>query len=363
MLPRRATHARRSASALAALAVSAALLTSCSTAPPAPGAERGEHSLRVVATTTQLTDLTREIGGEGIQVTGLLPLGGSAHHFDPSPAELLALGEADVLVMNGAGLETFLDDAIDASGFDGTVIVASDGIDLEEAREITAEGEREAAGRAGEPGQAHEHEQGDEHDREHAHEDEHGEVNPHLWTSPRYAADMVREIARGLAAADPEAAAGISDRADALVERLSELEGWIHEQFAAVPEADRVLVSGHDSLRYYLHDFGIAFAGSVLPSFEDNAEPSAVEVDALVARIRELGVRAVFVESSLSPKLARTIAEEAGVTVVDTDALYADSLGPEGSGAEHYIDATAHNTRVILEAWGVTPAPLPERLR
>ena len=120
-----------------------------------------------------------------------------------------------------------------------------------------------------------------------------------------------------------------------------------------------MLVTGHDSLSYYLHDYDIAFAGSILPSFEDNAEPSATEIDALVARIKQLGVPAIFVESSMSPKLARTIAREAGVQVIDAESLYADALGPAGSGADTYLDATAHNTRVILEAWGVDPDPLP----
>ncbi|KIP51491.1 metal ABC transporter substrate-binding protein, partial [Leucobacter komagatae] len=98
-----------------------------------------------------------------------------------------------------------------------------------------------------------------------------------------------------------------------------------------------------------------------MPSFEDNAEPSAADLDALTARIKERGVRA-FVESSMSPKLARTIAREAGVTVVDSESLYADSLGVEGSGAETYVDATIHNTRVILEAWGEPVGPLPAEL-
>ena len=129
----------------------------------------------------------------------------------------------------------------------------------------------------------------------------------------------------------------------------------------APPEADRVLVSGHDSLRYYLHDYGIAFAGSLLPSFEDNAEPSAAEIDELVATIRERGVKAVFVESSMSPKLAQTVAAEAGVTVVDADALYTDSLAADGEGST-YLGATIRNTITILEAWGVTPDPLPAEL-
>ncbi len=372
-------HLLRAGAALAAVA--ALTLAGCS-ADHGGDASANPDALRVVATTTQLTDFAHEIGGEDIALTGLLAPGGSAHHFDPTPADLLALGQADVLIVNGAGLETFIDDAIDASGFSGEVVTASDGIDIAEATAITAEGEAEAAGaeptdhadhdHATEDAAAHdEHDDHDHADHDHAdeahgddeHDHDHGATNPHLWTSPRYAAQMAAHIGTELARIDPEHAADYQTRSAAYGEQLSALDVWAAAQFAAVPAQDRVLVTGHDSLRYYLHDYSIAFAGSILPSFEDNAEPSAADIDALVARITERHVPAIFVESSMSPKLARTIAKEAGVTVVDADSLYADSLGAPGSGADTYVTATIHNTRLILEAWGAKVAPLPSTLQ
>ena len=368
---------------LTALALgSAAVLALASCSGPGSGGDGGEGALKVVATTTQLTDFASQVGGDDIELTGLLAPGGSAHHFDPTPADLLALGEADVLIVNGAGLDEFVDSAIEASGFDGTVFDASDGVDLAEAKEITLEGADGTAGdshdHADEDHAAeHDHaEEGhaDEHDHDHAdeahaeegHEDEHdhdhGDLNPHLWTSPRLAQGMVHEIAHGLGEADPANAEAFEERAHEYMDRLAVLDEWVAAQFERIPADERVLVTGHDSLRYYLHDYGIAFAGSLLPSFEDNAEPSAAEIDALVESIKASGVKAIFVESSLSPKLAQTVAQEAGVTVVDAESLFVDSLGAEGSGAETYIDATVHNTRVILEAWGATPDPLPGEL-
>ena len=363
--PRRLSSLRPGALAAAGVAATLAL-SACSTGGPAEGT--GDGALRVVATTTQLTDFAAQVGGDDIALTGLLTAGASAHHFDPSPADLLELGRADVLIVNGAGLETFIDSAVESSGFDGTIIVASDGIDLHEAEEITAEGlgavdhDHDGDGVADHAADVHADEAAGATEESHDGHD-HGDVNPHLWTSPEYAADMVTEIAAGLAAADPEHAEGYADRAAAYVAQLDALDAWIADQFALVPEADRVLVSGHDSLRYYLHDYDIAFAGSILPSFEDNAEPSAAQIDELVASIRANGVQAIFVESSLSPKLAQTIAKEAGVTVVDEASLFADSLGTADSGASTYLDSTIHNTRVILEAWGVTPGDLPEILQ
>lgn len=357
-----------------------AALTLSSCAAPASTSADDAGQLRVVATTTQLADFASEVGEGDIELHSLMSPGASAHHFDPSPADLLALAQADVLVTNGLGLETFLDSAIEASGFRGEIVTASDGIDLEEAAHISEhmggdahadahDGEHadEHAGHAGHAdehaGHADEHEHAG-HANEHADEGshdghDHGPVNPHIWTSLRQAEGMVAEVARGLAAADETHASDYERRAESYIERLQALDAWAAAQFARVPDADRVLVTGHDSLSYYLHDYDIAFAGSILPSFEDNAEPSATDIDALVARITQLGVPAIFVESSMSPKLARTIAREAGVRVVDAESLYADALGPTGSGADTYLDATAHNTRVILEAWGVDPDPMP----
>lgn len=370
--------------ALAALAATTLVLAGCSSAggddSAGGGAGASGDALRVVATTTQLADFAAIVGGDDIELTGLLPLGGSAHHFDPTPADLLALGSADVLIVNGAGLETFIESAVDASGFDGLLIEAGEGVDLVLAGEIT----QEALDASEHAHDEHEHDHDEAHhdhadddhadhdhadhahdhgDHAHDHDHDHGDLNPHLWTSPRFAADMVHEIAEGLGEADPPHATQYDERAHAYMAQLAELDEWIAAQFAAVPADERVLVSGHDSLRYYLHDYGIAFAGSILPSFEDNAEPSAAEIEALVAAIAERGVQAIFVESSMSPKLAETVGREAGVTVVSESALYADSLGAPGSGAENYIDATVHNTTTILEAWGYTVAPLPEALQ
>ncbi len=333
-------------------------------------------------TTTQLADFAAEVGGNDIELTSMLAPGSSAHHFDPTPADLLSLGQADVLIVNGAGLDEFIDSAIDASGFSGTLVDASAGLDLETARAITAEalegqnhegeheyidthghahggeegaGEPQATGSEGS-------ESGETSEEDHDHDHEHSDLNPHLWTSPRFAQGMVQQIADELAMIDPEHGDGYYERAGAYNAKLVTLDEWVAAQFARVPAEDRVLVTGHDSLRYYLHDYGIAYAGSLLPSFEDNAEPSAAEIDSLVAAIKSSGVKAIFVESSLSPKLAKTVAQEAGVAVVDADSLYVDSLGPDGSGAETYISATLHNTRVILEAWGASIDPVPSAL-
>lgn len=351
----------RITSALALMATTTLALAACTSATNGSGEQNG--TLNVVTTTTQLHDFAEQVGGSDIELTSLLQPGSSAHGYEPSPADLIALGNADVLIMNGAGLDEFIESEIEASGFAGTIIDASTGVDLKLAREITAEGlGGEAHDHADE---AHADEATDTHadeahaDEAHAHDDS---LNPHLWTAPRFAQAMVSEIAAGLAEADPAHATEFEQRAADYNAQLGELDLWVAAQFERVPDADRVLVTGHDSLRYYLHDYNIAFAGSLLPNFEDNSQPSATEIEALIESINANGVKAIFVESTLSPKLAETVARETGAQVLEEASLYVDSLGAEGTGAEDYIAATVHNTRVILEAWGITPDPLPKDL-
>jgi len=350
--------------AAASTAAAAALaLTGCSA--PAPGGSSGtpggSGKLAVVATTTQVGDFAAEVGGDDIQLTTLLAPGASAHHFDPSPEQLLALGRAAVLVQSGAGLEGFVDGAVSASGFDGALVTAADGVDLAAAEAITAEG-------GGYVDEEDHDEHADDADHEHTegedgHDHDHGALNPHLWTSTAFAQGMVTEIADGLAKADPSHADAYRQRAQAYNAKLGSLNTWIAAQYARVPEQDRLFVSGHDAMRYYLHDYDIQFVGSLLPSFEDNAEPSAAQIDALIAAIKERGVKAIFTESSISPKLAQTVATETGATWVSgEEALYVDALGPKGSGADTYLGATEHNTRTILTAWGYPVDPLPADL-
>lgn len=341
-------------------------------------ASAGEQ-LQVVATTTQVADFTRQVAGDAASVTQLIQPNQSAHSYDPSAADLAALGSADVLVINGAGLEEWLDDAISASGFSGTTIDASTGIELsdDEAGDghEHAEDEAHADEAAGTETHAEEDHTDEAHtDEAHAEEthtdeahaeDEHAHEagNPHIWTDPHRAEQMVATIETGLAEADPAAAADFEANATAYEAKLAELDEWIHTNVDTVPEADRLLVSNHDAFTYFVDAYDITYVGSVIPSFDDNAEPSAAEIDELVAAIKATGVKAVFSEASISPKAADTIAAEAGVKVYSgEEALYGDSLGPEGSDGATYLASQIHNATVILESWGVTPTAVPQDL-
>ena len=310
-------------------------LTACSTQ------AAQDDEFQVVATTTQVTEFTRAVVGETGTVAGLIQPNQSAHSFDPSAKQLLALSQADAVVINGADLEPWITDALAAANFSGDIIDASTGIELL------------AAGEAEEDHAAHSDEE------EHAH----GDGDPHIWTSPLNAQVMVKNIAAGLEAVNPADATLMEENAVAYSEQLDILNEWIVENFDQVPAAERLLVTNHDAFTYFVSEYGITFVGSIIPSFDDNAEPSAAELDSLIALIKESGATAVFSESSISPKLATTIASEAGVKVYSgEDALYSDSLGVAGSDGETYIKATIHNVTMLMTAWGYPVIPVPAML-
>ncbi|TFD62071.1 zinc ABC transporter substrate-binding protein [Cryobacterium suzukii] len=339
-----------------ALLASAALALSGCSAETTANADGAAADLKIVATTTQVADFTRNVVGDasGVNLTQLIQPNQSAHSYDPSAADLTALGAADVLVINGVGLEEWLDDAIDASGFDGVTIDADEGINISEVGagedhstdEADAHTDDAEDARAGEA--EHTHEGGD----------------PHIWTDVHNAETIVQTITDGLTAADEGNAVTFVSNATAYTAQLNDLDEWIRTNVDTVPESERLLVSNHDSLGYFTAAYHIDYVGSVIPSFDDNAEPSAAEIDALVAAITATGVTSVFSEASLSPKTAKTIATEAGVTVYSgDDALYVDSLGPNGSAGDTYIKAQLHNATLMLDSWGVTPSALPADLQ
>jgi len=354
--------------ALGTAAAVALVLTGCASAgadPGAPGSTGTDGDrLRVVATTTQLADVTRQIVGEEAEVTSLLQPGASAHSFDPGPAALSALADADLLVINGAGLEGWLDDTVEASGFAGTVVDTSSELELIAADEDPHAGHDHAEHEHAEEG--HEHaEQGHEHEHEHdeaGHEGhDHGEFDPHVWSDPANVIVQAEAIAAALTEADPEL--DIDASASAYVERLEALEAWMRGSIEQVPVDERLVVTTHDTFGYLERAFDVQVVGTVLPSLDDSAEASAAHIDELVAEIRETGTSVVFSESAIDPQLAATIAREAGVELREgEDALAADALGPEGSDTATYIDSQIHNITAIVTAWGVEPLAVPESL-
>jgi ABC-type Zn uptake system ZnuABC Zn-binding protein ZnuA len=310
---------RHPAAALAlAIALTASLAACGDSATPQPAAADG-GKLAVVATTTQVADFARNIGGDKVAVTQILKPNVDPHDYEPTPADVTAIGAAKVLVKGGVGLEKWLDETITASGFKGTTADASAGVKI---REGNGE-EEEKAG------------------------------DPHIWHDPRNAKIMVQNIAKAFTAADPADAASYERNLAEYSAKIDKLDADIQSKIDKVPVGNRKLVTNHDAFGYYIDRYKLEFVGSIIPSFDTSAELSAKDVDDIVAKIKQTGTKAVFSESSLPPKTAEAIARQAGVKVVaGEDALYGDTLGPEGSAGDTYLKMEEHNTDVIVQALG-----------
>jgi len=300
--------------------LSAALLAGCSNAGHSADAATKDDKLAVVATTPQVADFVRNIGGSDVAVTQIIKPGVDPHEYEPTPADIRAIGQAKLVVKNGVGLERWLDQTIQSAGFGGPVVDASQGVQL----------------RRGDPGDA-----------------ETRDGDPHIWHNPRNAKIMVTDIEKGLASADPGHAAAYGKNLAAYAAELDQLDTANVEAFAKLPAGDRKLVTNHDAFGYYVDRYHLQFVGSVIPSMDTSAELSAKQLDDLVAKIKATGTKAIFTESSLPPKTADAIARQAGVKVIGgEDALYGDSLGPAGSAGATYLGAEQHNTQVIVSALG-----------
>lgn len=265
---------------------------------------------RVVATFSLLGDWARQVGGTDIDLAVLAGAGADAHAYDPSPADGRALASADVVLSVGAGFEPWLDQLWDASGGRGWPLKVSDGADLR---------------RAG------------------------TEVDPHVWGDPRRVQHFCRRLAELLAGMDRRHAADYRRRAEAYADRLDRLDAWTRAQVAAVPPARRVLVTPHDTLGYWADRYGFRVLDTLLPSVStEAADPSPARLAALSDKVRAAGVPAVFVDNVSNDRLARALADAAGVRLAPP--LYTDALGAPGTPGDTYVGLMEHNARVIVEA-------------
>ena len=315
----RVLRARRAA----ALAAAGAMLVVAGCGSGSGGSGGGDR-IDVVASTPVVADLARQVGGDRVNVTQLLQPNSDPHDYEPRPSDVKAVASAQVVLESGMGLDHWVDDVVEQSGADPTVVDLSGSLPVR----LGADGHADEEKHAGE----------EEHD--------HGDHDPHWWHDPENAIAATREIAAVLGRADPDARATFDANAEDYVERLEALENGTRACVERVPVADRKLVTDHDALGYFARRYGIEVTGAVIPSQSTQAQPSAGEVADLVRTIRDEGVRAVFPESSVNTKLAEAIARQTGATVGDT--LYADTLGPEDSAGATYLDAEAHNADAIV---------------
>ncbi len=266
--------------------------------------------LTVVATTTQLQDFARNVGGSRVNVVGLLQPNVDPHEYEPTPGDVVAVSTAKVVVKQGVGLDDWLDKVIANAGGHALVVTAARGVKV-------------AAGDSAEP-------KGD----------------PHIWFDPRNAIVMSDNIAAGLERADPSGASVYRANAARYVASLRALDRRLALRIATVPRSERKLVTNHDAFGYFARRYGITVVGAVIPSLSTAAEPSARQLVELVKTIRREHVKVIFAESSVNPKLERAIAQESGAKVEAT--LYGDTLGPPGSPGATYAGAMSYDMNQMI---------------
>lgn len=294
------------------------LLTACGGATPS-----GQSGLKVVTSSTILGDVTRQVGSNLIELTVLFPPGADPHTFEPRPQDVAAISEADVIVINGLGLEEALEPTLEANA-KGVVVHASEGIEV-----LAFEGE-EHEGEEQE-GEEHHHEGGD----------------PHTWTDPNNVIVWTENIAAALAEADPSHAADYRANADAYIASLRELDGWIRSEVEQIPAERRKLVADHLAFGYFADEYGFEQIGALIGSFSTNAASSAQELAALEDTIKAQNVTAVFVGKTVNPELAAQVAQDTGTKLVF---LYTGSLSEAGGEADSYIKFMRYNVNTIVEA-------------
>lgn len=319
----------------------------------APAVSNSGDQLRAVATTSIVGDVVGQVGGEHIELTVLVPTGADPHSFEPSPQDAVALAEADVIFINGLGLEEFMQDLLESAGSDAAVVAVSEGVaprelggdhDHEEGEEHEEEADHEGD---------HDHEEGEEHEEEADHEEaeehehEHEGLDPHVWMDPNNVVVWVENIATALSGADPDNAASYQANADAYRAELLALDTWIREQVAQLDLEQRILVTDHDSFGYLAAAYDFEVVGAIIPSFSTGASPSAGELADLVDRIEEHKVPAIFVGTTVNPSLAEQIGNDLGVGVVS---LYTGSLSDADGPASSYLDFMRYNIEAIVGA-------------
>jgi ABC-type Zn uptake system ZnuABC Zn-binding protein ZnuA len=295
----------RTSFAIALTLLATMLASGCGDDEAGAGAGSG---VTVVATTTQVGDFVRNVGGGRVDVHQILQPNSDPHEYEPRPSDARAVAEAEVVFRSGGDLDEWLEEVLSGAGEDVPTLTMIDSVE-------TIEGE--------------------------------GETDPHWWQDPRNAVLAVDAIREALVEADPDGRNEYTRNAAAYIERLRALDRSIAGCMERVPADQRKLVTTHDALGYYARRYDVEVIGALIPSLSTQAQASAKDTLELVEQIEREGANAIFPETSLNPKFEEAVAREAGVEVGDQ--LWADSLGPEGSDGETYLEAMASDTRDLVE--------------
>jgi len=273
-----------------------------------------QDKVKVVATFSILADLVKNVGGDRVEIASLVPPGGDAHVYAPSPADAKKLADAKIVFTNGLGFEGWIPRLVKASGTKATIVVATRGVKPRKSEE------------------------------EHGHG--HAEADPHAWQSVANTKIYVANIRDALVAADPSGKVSYEANAAAFTGKLDALDRDVKDAVAKIPADRRRIITTHDAFGYFKGAYGMDFIAPQGVSTE--SEASAKDVAKIIAQIRKQKIPAVFLENVSDPRLLERIAAESGAKIGGT--LYSDALTDEKGPAPTYIDMMKHNIRTLSVA-------------
>lgn len=313
------THRSREKVFLTLVLLLVAASTACAspTAAPTVSSPGAMSGLRVVAVETFLADIAQNVAGDRVKVEALMPIGLDPHAFEPTPQDVKKVADADVLVVNGAGFEEFLDKLLENAGSKYLLVEASKGL----------------TSRVLKPGEPR---------------DPDNPGDPHFWLDPTQVVKYVENIRDSLTQADPAGAATYKANADAYIAKLYALDSKIKNAVNTIPAPKRKLVTDHDTFGYYADRYGFEIVGMLVPSFSTADASTAQQLAALIDQIKATHAQAIFLEQNDNPQVAQQIARDTGIKIVT--GLYTHSLSDANGPAPTYLQMLEYDTMLIVNA-------------
>jgi zinc/manganese transport system substrate-binding protein len=274
-----------------------------------------ERQIEVVASFTILADMASEIGGRSVNVKSLVGPDKDAHVYEPTPEDVRTLRRASLLIINGMGFEGWIERLVEASGFRGTVVIASQGI---KPFRDGSEGRRESKGQA-------------------------GAEDPHAWQSLPNARTYVANIANAMIRSLPTNETDIRAAARRYSLALDSTDAWVRRELATIPKEKRKVITSHDAFRYFEKEYGVTFLAP--QGWTTESQPTAAGVAALIRQARRERITALFVENISDSRLLEQIARESRSRVGGR--LYSDALSHPDGPAGTYLDMFRHNVKTL----------------
>lgn len=313
----------RTLAAAAAAALIAVALAGCAGSQSGGGGDIADRPIKVTTTVNFLTDLARVVGGDRVEVTGLLGPGVDPHLYKASAGDVESLREADIILYGGLELEGRMGDLFE---------------ELEQTRPtvaVTRDIPEDALRRPSEF---------------------EGKFDPHVWFSVPLWRSAVTTTAEAFAELDPTHADDYRARAEAYLAELDELDAFVRRQVATIPEPRRVLVTSHDAFGYFGEEYG--FQVAAIQGTSTVTEATTADIERVAATIADRGLPAVFIESSVPRQTIEAVlaaARERGQDARVGGSLFADAAGDDGTPEGTYIGMVRHNTTTIVEGLAGTP--------